>query len=392
MVMTDVVQHSAFESPTSLGLTALIFVLYLLLGIVPTCAFLYLVYFLITLPLRRKHRARLFVDILESGINEGQTPEQSIVHASNSRDPLLSRRFHQVAGLVERGYRLSQALAQVPGLVYPEMTAMLRVGERIADTRSVLPACRKMLGDGLSQVRGALNYLILILFAMTPVMVVLPALIRIRILPVFSAVFGETPLPWISRLVLSGGFLFSEFELLVLLLLWVLVVAFIGGPRLGRWFFFPELLQRLQFSFPWRRKRMQRDFSGMLSLLLDAHVPEPEALALAGESTGNIVMARRAARAQNLLKNGSTLPQALKVMDDTGEFQWRLRNAIHGPDGFGRALAGWHEALDARAFQLEQAAAQTLTTGIVLFNGLVVGTIIVGIFAALIELINRSAL
>ena len=37
---------------------------------------------------------------------------------------------------------------------------------------------------------------------------------------------------------------------------------------------------------PWRRKRFQRDFSAMLAVLLDAEVPETEAVGLAAEATG----------------------------------------------------------------------------------------------------------
>jgi len=57
-----------------------------------------------------------------------------------------------------------------------------------------------------------------------------------------------------------------------------------------------------------------------------------------------------------------------------------------------RALAGWHEALEAKAFQLEQSAAQIATTLLVLLNGLIVGSIVIGMFLALIQLINRATL
>jgi len=45
-------------------------------------------------------------------------------------------------------------------------------------------------------------------------------------------------------------------------------------------------------------------------------------------------------------------------MDAAGEFQWRVSNGLRHGHGFLQALAGWHDALDAKAFQLEQAAAQ----------------------------------
>jgi hypothetical protein len=57
-----------------------------------------------------------------------------------------------------------------------------------------------------------------------------------------------------------------------------------------------------------------------------------------------------------------------------------------------RALTGWHEALDAKAFQLEQAAAQVTTTVLVLVNGLIVASFMIAVFLVLITLINGAAL
>ena len=79
-------------------------------------------------------------------------------------------------------------------------------------------------------------------------------------------------------------------------------------------------------------------------------------------------------------------------MDDSGELRWRLANALQGRGNFLRALMGWHEALDAKAFQEEQAAAQLTTTGLVLFNGVMVASIVIAVFLVLIQLLNEAVL
>jgi type II secretory pathway component PulF len=137
---------------------------------------------------------------------------------------------------------------------------------------------------------------------------------------------------------------------------------------------------------------MQRDFSSMLAILLDSGVSEPEAVALAADCAANGVFRRRAARAVDALKQGQKLTQAVQAMDDSGEFGWRLANALHGDAGFLPALAGWHESLDAKAFQQEQAAAHGITTALVLWSGLFVGTVVVSVFMFLISLINEGNL
>ena len=107
----------------------------------------------------------------------------------------------------------------------------------------------------------------------------------------------------------------------------------------------------------------------MLAVLLDAEVPEAEAVTLAAQSTANLAIIGRARKVLALLQEGVKLPEALGALDSSQELQWRLSNALRRGSGFVRALTGWHEALDAKAFQLEQAAAQLTTTALVLING-----------------------
>src|SRR5882672_1611638 len=107
----------------------------------------------------------------------------------------------------------------------------------------------------------------------------------------------------------------------------------------------------------------------MLAILLDAEITEEQAVVLAAQATDNNVFVKRAERVVRQLHSGVALTEAMQAMDDSGEFCWRLTNAVHGHGGFMAALSGWHDALDAKAFQQEQAFSQVITTGFVLFNG-----------------------
>jgi len=113
----------------------------------------------------------------------------------------------------------------------------------------------------------------------------------------------------------------------------------------------------------------------MLAVLLDGGVPEAVAVRLAGDSTANEICRRRASRVLAVLEKGVKLDDAVRTFDDSGEFHWRLTNATHTHGGFLKALHGWHEALDAKAFQQEEAATHILTSGLVILNGLVVALI-----------------
>ncbi len=137
---------------------------------------------------------------------------------------------------------------------------------------------------------------------------------------------------------------------------------------------------------------MQRDFSLMLATLLDAGMPEPDSVTLAASCTANSRFEARAAVAVNALKQGRSLTDAMQDMDDSGEFRWRLTNATHSRGGFRAALAGWHDALNAKSFQHEQAAAHVVSTALVLLNGLFVAAVVISVFSFLISIVNAGVL
>ncbi len=371
-------------------------VLWLLLWGLPACAVIYFCYYVVSLPIRRQKRASLVLDLIETGLKDGRSAEDAVVRAARSRDRMLGLRFHLLAAHLEKGLRLDQALEKVPGLLPPRATAILKVGAQLGDLRRVMPACRRTLQDGASQVQGALNFLLVPGFVVIPIMPVITWFLLIYIMPRFQEIYKDMApgrvLPgwWIA----DWLFTFQLIYVAVFLLFSALIICYVGGPNLTRgptrWI--QALADRLALWLPWRRKRLQRDFGAMLASLLDAGVPEARALRLAAQSIANGLFMARAEQAASQLGEGMTLTQAVGALDAAGEFRWRLDNARHGSGGFLNALAGWLEALEAKAFQQEQTAAQIVTTGAVLINGVLVGLFVIGMFLALINLVEEGVL
>jgi type II secretory pathway component PulF len=344
--------------------------------------------------MRRAERARLFLDLVESTLKQGRPLEETIISLSHSRDGSMGVKFHQLAAWLETGLPFHEALTRVPRFLPPQVNAMLRAGKKIGDLARVLPASRHLLGDSVSQTRGALNYLVIMTFVITPISCYIFGLLMVFVVPRYMEVFSSMGLGPRSGMVIIS-FLANHtpgvilFQAVFLLILWAAAFIYIGGPRVTAWF---PILERLHYRLPWRRRRMQRDFSTLLAVLLDAGMPEAEALALAAEGSANSFFRRRAARATEALRQGMKLPEAVYLLDDSGEFRWRLRNAAAAPGGFFRALAGWHDALDAKAFQQEQAAAHGITTALVIWSGLFVGILCFAVFSFLVSTINTGVL
>jgi type II secretory pathway component PulF len=365
-------------------------------GLIPLYAFTYLVYFLVGLPLRRQERARFFLDLLETGLAHGQTLEATIVSISRSRDQSVGVRFHLLAAYLEGGWKLPAALEKVGGLVPPQVAAMFRVGEEIGDPRRVLPACRTLLNDATSQLQSAYNYLVVLAVVLLPVIPALFWVMTVFVMPKYQAIFadmleGET----LPSMPFQLAAVLSQIQLGVALLFYVGAIGYVGGPRLIAWLQAGLAVPRLDAVIlwvPWRRKRIHRAFAAMLGVLLDAGVPEERAVRLAAASTANQAFAEPGERVAAELREGMKLTDAIARLDGSGEFRWRLSNAIHAGKGFVAALAGWLEGLETRAFQQQQAFAQLVTTALVLYNGVMVSLFALFVFRGITMIIEEGLL
>ncbi len=297
-----------------------------------------------------------------------------------------------------REMELVAALRQAPGLIEPRIVSLLAVGRELGDLQKVLPACRAVLGEATGKARTAQNHFVLLALVVMPMSLVILPMLGVYILPRFQDIISD-----MGELGTSAGVFdwlmvnlwwVVGVHALVLFAMWVFTLAFLAGPRLEQCFarIMPGLSARMALALPWRRKRVQRDFSVSLALLLDAGLPEARAVELAAESTGNWIYQNRAVRVGTDLANGMPLPEAVGRIDGSGEFQWRLTTAARAGQGFLPALRTWHEALDTRASQQEQSAAQMATTGLVFYNGAVVGLVMLGVFQFLISVLEATSL
>jgi type IV pilus assembly protein PilC len=354
-----------------------------------------LIHFFFTIPMRRAERARLFLDLLEDALKRGQSVEAMILSIAQSQVRMVGVRFHLLAAEIENGLNFGAALEKVPRFLPPQISAMLRAGEKLGDLKKVLPACREILRDRPASVRSAVHYMILFVLLFSPVFIAVIVLTTVFVIPKFKDVFAGMgiqiwqPALFVFGLADSGILIF--FEVIISLLMAFMVLIYIGGPQFTRLFQFRgfPIVDWIAWRVPWKQKRLQRTFSAMLIVLLDGGVPEAEAVRLAGNSTANEICRHRAARIITALEQGTKLEDAIRAFDGTGEFHWRLTNAIHARGGFLKALRGWHETLDAKAFQQEEATAHIVTSGLVILNGLLVALIAIAMFGVLVILLNH---
>lgn len=365
--------------------------------LVPAFALGALLHFLLSLPLRRRERARFFIDLLETALDRGDSPERALVQMAASHDRTPGVRFHLLAAHLEAGESLGAALEKVPRLLPPQVTATLKAGQTLGRLREVLPACRELVQDSQSSVRSAESYAMVLLLTFSPLAVWITWVLFVFVVPKLQTLLvefeGQIP-TFVPVIWNHAGWILVP-QLLIFLFLLAASFVHLAGPRTARWFNFGPfpLADWLSWRIRWKRQRLQRTFSRMLAAFLDAGMPEAEALRLAADCTANKVVQARATRAAQELAAGAKLPDVITQLDSEREFLWRLRNAMQSaPASFLRSLQGWHETLAARAFRGEQTAAHLITTCMVVLNGVLVAMLALAVFGTLIAILNGGTL
>src|ERR1051325_8427574 len=111
-------------------------VLIVLVLVIPICLLLSLFVYFFGMSLRELEQARLIMDVLENGLAQGQSPETAVVticQSAQRRKQSLGRKVHKLGAQIEAGRPLSEALKGVPGLLPPQVVAVLEVGVKVGD-------------------------------------------------------------------------------------------------------------------------------------------------------------------------------------------------------------------------------------------------------------------
>ena len=353
-----------------------------------------LLHYLLSLPMHRRDRALFFLDLLETVLQRGESVEQAIISAAQNHDRSIGVRFFLIAAHIEGGTRLGEALKKEPNFLPPQVNAILQSGEKLGDMNKVLPACREVLRIAPDTARTTAHYMMAILLLFAPIAIYMITFMMVFVVPRLKEVTAGMAIrvPPISMLLLHLPRQLIWLEMFVFLFLISIAAVYIGGPGFVRWFQFRSVpvVDWITWRLPWKQKKLTRTFSAMLAVLLDNGVPEAEAVRLAGDCTANEICRRKAQRVITALGQGEKLDEAVRWFDDTGEFRWRLKNGGHATGGFLQALRGWHEALEAKAFQQEETTTHVVTSGLVILNGAVVALIAIGMFGMLIAILKGN--
>jgi MSHA biogenesis protein MshG len=220
---------------------------------------------------------------------------------------------------LEAGRQLSAAMQREEPVFSRYMVSMVRVGEVTGRMYEIFMGLHAQLSferENREQVRSALRYPIFVLCAATVALVVL----NIFVIPAFAKVYKglHTELPLITQLLIAvSDFFVHSWPVLV-----VAVVAAVGAlawglrTQAGRRMR-DELLLRLPIFGTLVRKAALARFTKSFGLALEAGIPVVDALQVAVETAGNIVLSERIGQMKTSAERGETLAKGARA---TGVF------------------------------------------------------------------------
>ncbi|HEX5222845.1 MAG TPA: type II secretion system F family protein [Verrucomicrobiae bacterium] len=306
----------------------------------------------------------------------------------------LKRILAEVAESIEGGSQLSEALAQHPKIfnrLYINMVRAGEVGGALEITLKRLAEFMEKAQKIKGKVKSAMYYPCAVMFVATAIVGVMLVFVIPRFKTVFDGLLGGTPMPSFTTLILNlSEFAKNHFVLAMLSLLAIGIgFAFTLKTELGR-LAFDQFKLKSPVLGPLFRKLAISRFARTLGTLLGSGVPVLQALTIARETSGNVVVAKLISTVHDGVKEGDNITTPLRAsnvfppmvvgMVDIGEQTGAL------PDMLMKIADGCDEEVD----NTVSAMTSLLEPILILFLAVVVGSIVIAMVWPLVILMNGN--
>jgi type IV pilus assembly protein PilC len=260
-------------------------------------------------------------------------------------NPTMQRTLAGIAAALQNGESFSSALDAYPKVFPQSYRAMVRSAELTGQLDTVLDRVGAYLErdvDAKGKIKSASVYPALVVVLAFGVTVLLTTFV----LPKFKVFFASfhAQLPWPTRALINVSNFLTNWGLVLIAILAVLVAAFVWmlrQPRTRHWI--DRRVLRLPVFGPLLRYALVERFCRILGSMTEAGVPLAEAMAVAGRAMNNLYVARVLDAAREGMMRGdgvarslgatSLFPavatQMLRVGEDTGSLDEQLGMAAH---------------------------------------------------------------
>lgn len=230
-----------------------------------------------------------------------------------ARSPKFRDILEALAGEIQRGVRLSEALAQHPKVFSDLYVSMIAAGEesgKMVDALQVLASQLEKQHELKSRIRGAMMYPAIVVIAMILVGIAM----FVFVVPRLKSVFGDLTvnLPpqtrlifWLSEVLVSQWYLF-----LAGFIAFLVGARFLWGWRHGRRLVTKAMMRTPVFKALLREIATAR-MARTLSSLVSAGVPVSRALTISATVVGNVYFQESLEEASRMIERGQSIHETL---------------------------------------------------------------------------------
>ncbi len=312
--------------------------------------------------------------------------------SEQTESPVLSEVVADVQHEVEMGRSLSEAMSKHGNIFKDLYTSMVKAGEiggvlddvllRIANTLESEDEIRR-------KIKSALTYPV----AMFAISILLLIVMLVFVVPAFEKMFKDmgANLPFLTKIIMGISHFLVSWKGAILVLL---LIA--GGVFLRRWLKTPAGRRRLDalklklpvFGTLFHKMALSR-FSRTLGTLVSSGVPILQALEITSNTVGNVLVAEAVENVRSGVKEGDSIArplgqsplfppmvtQMLAIGEETGALDTMLNKVS--------------DFYDSEVSATVEALTSLLEPVLIVFLGLVVGTIVIALYMPIFSLITQ---
>jgi type II secretory pathway component PulF len=226
-----------------------------------------------------------------------------------SENPRLKAAIADIRRSVEGGVSFSDALARHPGIFSKMYVSMIRAGETAGILDDILVRLAMLAehdANTRSRVKTATRYPMIVVIAVGAAFAFLVSFV----IPKFAAIFGrfKTELPMPTRVLIGINYAIQHYWYLIILgiLLAVWLVTWYVNTSMGRWQWDRVKLRLPVFGMLFQKVALSR-FARVFAAMQKSGISMMLTLDIAGETVGNVVIARAVQTMSDSLRDGKGL-------------------------------------------------------------------------------------
>ncbi|MBO4344666.1 MAG: type II secretion system F family protein [Victivallales bacterium] len=318
---------------------------------------------------------------------------RTLERQAKGNKPQLNKVLGNLADQVEGGATFSEALANHPKSFNKLYVSMVRAGEASGAMEVVLVRLAEFM-EKAAKIAGKVKSAMMYPAAVLLIAGGITAGLMIFIVPKFSKMFDEMlpgePMPAITEFVVSASNILAEHAMVALMVVVVaiIILKLILKTKAGVWVKDFILLKCPPINSLIVRNVSAR-FCRTLGTLMASGVAVLQALQIVKDTCGNVLVEKAVQDVHDAVKEGEGMT---KPLEKSGVFPLMLCSMVEVgeetgalPDMLNRVAAVYEEEVD----RAVEALTSLIEPFMIVFLAVVVGTIVIAMFAPMVKMIDK---